>query len=143
MSIFLSDGKKTTLPCFTMCFAKAIPWDTSDMRKKMLACQIFRRKCNGKTSSSTRMLLFWQRHRDNAQRAFRQEWSWVRNLSVRYIFSCCFIDNNARSLVASLIITFAFHCKLYLIHNEWSRRLEKIRCNIKCFPTLSWPWRNL
>ena len=107
----------------------------------VLPCALL--KCNGTTSSSTRMLLFWQRHRDNAQRAFRQEWSWVRNLSVRYIFSCCFIDNNTCSLVASLIITFAFHCKLYLIHNEWSRRLEKIRCNINCFPTLSWPWRNL
>ena len=46
------------------------------------------------------------------------------------------------SLVASLIITFTFHYTLYLIHNEWSRWLEKIRGNIKCFSTLSWSWRN-
>ena len=33
------------------------------------------------------------RHKDNSQRAFRQERSWVRNLLARNIFACCFIDN--------------------------------------------------
>ena len=65
--------KKITSPCFTMCFAKTISWDTNDMRKKLLACQILRKKCSGTTSSSTQMLLFWQRHKDNPQRVFRQE----------------------------------------------------------------------
>ena len=47
---------------------------------------------------------------------------------------------NIYSLVASLIITLTFHCTLHLIHNEWSRRLEKRRGNMKCFSALSWPW---
>ena len=72
-------------------------------KKKLLACQILRRKCNGMTFSSTRMLLFCQRHKDNPQRVFRQERSWVKNLSVRYILSYCFIDNNA---LISLYIVF-------------------------------------
>ena len=117
--------KKIASPFFTVCFAKAIPWDTNDMRKKLLDCQLLQRKCNGTTSSSTWMLLFWQRHKDNPQKVFRQEQSWVRNVSVRYIFSCCLIE-----------ITSTFYCTLYLIHNEWSRTLEKIRGNIKCFSTL-------
>ena len=100
---FLSDGKKITSPCFTMSFAKAISWDTNDMQKKLLACQILRRKCNGMTFSSTRMLLFCQRHKDNPQRVYRHERSWVKNLSVRYIFSYWFIDNNA---LISLYIVF-------------------------------------
>ena len=78
--------------------------ETRMMReKKLLACQILRRKCSWTTSSSTRMLLFWQRHQDNSYRVFRQERSWVRHLSVRYIFPSCFIDNNAH---ISLYILF-------------------------------------
>ena len=119
---FFLDVKKTTSPCFTMRFAKAIPWDTNDMQKKLLACQILRRKFNW-TFSSTQMFLFLQRHWDNPQRVFKQERSSVRHLSVRYIYS----------LVASLITTFTFHWTLYLIHNEWSRRLEKIKGSIECF----------
>ena len=65
------------------------------------------------------------RYKDNPQRVFRRKRSWLRN----YIYF----------LVASLIITITFHCTLYLIHNECSRRLEKIRGNIKRFSTLSWP----
>ena len=49
---------------------------------------------------------------------------------------------NIYFLVASLIITLTFHCTLYLSHNEWSRRLERIRGNIKCCSALSWPWCN-
>ena len=37
------------------------------------------------------------------------------------------------SLVASLIKTLTFQFALYLSHNEWSRSLEKMRGNIKCF----------
>ena len=57
-------------------------------------CQILQRKRNGTTSLTTRMLLFWQRNKDNPSRVFKQERSWVINLSVWYIFFHCFIDNN-------------------------------------------------
>ena len=83
--------------------------------KKLLACQILRRKYNGRTSSSTRMLLFWQRHKDNPQKNFWQK----RSYWEIYLYDTC-------SLVASLIITLTFHCTLHLIPNEWSRKLEKI-----------------
>ena len=52
------------------------------------------------------MLLFWQRNKDNPQRVFSfQERSWVRNLSVWYIFSYCLIVNNA-------------HISLYIVFNS-------------------------
>ena len=62
----------------------------------LFPCQILQRKCSGRTCSSTRMLLFWQRRKDNPERVFRQEWFWARKLSLRYIFSCCLIHKNAR-----------------------------------------------
>ena len=99
--------------------------------KKLLVCQILQRTCNGTTSLSTQMLIFWQRHWDNPQRVFRQERSFKWEI---YLYD---------ALVASLIITLTFHCTLHLIHNEWSRRLEKRRGNIKRFSTLSWSWLSL
>ena len=112
---------------FTLCFAKAVTWDSHEMRKNFLACQILQRKCNGNSSSSTWMLLFW--HRGTRTGGNDLEWE-------TYLYDIC-------SLVASLIIMLTFHCTLYLIHNKLLRRLEKIRGNIKCFSKLSWPWHNL
>ena len=111
---------------------KAVPWNTNDLPKKFLACQLLRGKCNGATSSSTQILLF-ERGTSIILRELldRNDLEWEIYLYDIY------------SLVDSLIITLIFHCTLYLIHNEWSRKLEKIRGNIKCFSTLSLPWRNL
>ena len=44
------------------------------------------------------------RHKDNSQRVFRQERSWVRNLLARNIFSCCFIDNGCLCSPSALIL---------------------------------------
>ena len=76
--------------------------------KKMFARQMLQRKGNGTTSSTIRMLLFWQRNKDNLLKLSRQERSWVINLSIQYIFS----------FIASLITTFTFHFTLYLIQNK-------------------------
>ena len=75
--------------------------------KKMFARQMSQRKGNGTTSSTIRMLFFWQRNKDNLKLS-RQERSWVINLSIQYIFS----------FIASLITTFTFHFTLYLIQNK-------------------------
>ena len=45
---------------------------------------ILQKKSNGTTCSTTRMLMFWQRNTGNPQRIFRQERSWVKNLSILY-----------------------------------------------------------
>ena len=87
--------------------------------KKLFACQILQGKANGTTSSTTEMLLFWQRKKDNPQRVLRQKRSWVRNLSMRLYY-----------FIVSLIITLRFQCTLYLIQNEGSK---KKKGNIKCF----------
>ena len=39
-SNFVSNGKKINLPCFTINFAKVIPWDTNDLRKNGLPVNI-------------------------------------------------------------------------------------------------------
>ena len=88
-------------------------------------------KGNGMTSSTNRMLLFWQRNKNDPQGVFRQESSSVRSLHDIYSF------------VASLIITLTFYSTLYLIQSKWSRRPEKRKDNIKCLSTLSRSWRNL
>ena len=97
--------------------------------RKLFACQISQRKGNSTTSSTTRMLVFWQRNKNNSKRDFRQERSWVKNLSIQQIFLNCFIDNNS-------------HISLHIVFNskwsEWSRRFEKKRKrNMKCFSKLS------
>ena len=38
-----------------------------------------------------------------------------------------------RLFITSLIITLIFHCTLYLVQNEKSRKLGKRKVNIKCF----------
>ena len=80
------------------------------MQKKLLACQILRRKCNGMISSSTRKLLFWQRHKDKPQRAFRRKRFWVRNLSVRH------------SVERVRIRSYGPHFSLIFPHSDWIRR---------------------
>ena len=75
-SNFVSNGKKINLPCFTINFAKVIPWDTK--KKKKMVCL-----------SKITKVTFVKGH----------------------------IINN--------IITVTFHCTLYLIQNEWSKRLER------------------
>ena len=101
---FLSDRKKIISPCFTICFAKVIPWVTMRFHekcyaKKMFACQILPRKGNG-TSSITQILLFWQKNKDDPQRVFRLERSQLRNA-----FFYCLIDNNG-------------HIPLYIVFNS-------------------------
>ena len=80
-----------------MCFAKAIPWDTNDMRKKIVSLSNIVKKVQWETTSSnTQMLLFWHRH--NPQRVFRwNDLEWEIYLYDIY------------SLVASLIINLTFH----------------------------------
>ena len=39
-SNFVSNGKKINLPCFTINFAKVIPWDTNDLQKMVCLSKI-------------------------------------------------------------------------------------------------------
>ena len=74
--------------------------------KKLFACYTLQRKGYGKTSLTSRMLLFLQRSKDSPQKIFRQKRSWLRNYTI-YLF------------IVSLIITLTFHCILYFIESYW------------------------
>ena len=80
-------------------------------------------KYQNTTSSSTRMLLFWQRN----NRIIFRESSDRNNLAWEiYLY-------DTYPFVVSLIINLTFHGTLYLIQNKWSRRLEKGKDNINVF----------
>ena len=78
------------------------------------ACQKVQRKVNGTTSSTTRMLMFWQRKKIV-----------LRELSDRNYLEFGIYLYNKYSLISSLVITLTFHYTLYLVQYKRSRRLQK------------------
>ena len=121
---FLSVGKKITSPWLTKYFAKTISWDTNDLRKDFFPAE------NCKESAMRRLLqaLGFCRF-DRGIRILLKEFSDRNDFEWEKYHLC-----DIYSFVVSLIITFKFHCTLYLIQNEWSKWPKNRNGNIKCRP---------
>ena len=117
----MSDWKKISSPCFIMCFAKVIPWDTNDRLNSCLHVKCCEARATGRLLQPLEWCCFAKtesfkrlKNKNNPQKVFRQKEYWVGSLS-----------NDVCSFIALMITTLTFYCTLYLIQNEWSTRLQK------------------
>ena len=99
------------LPCVLLMWFHEIK---ITLQTVFFACQKVQRKVNGTTSSTTRMLMFWQRKEIV-----------LRELSDRNYLEFGIYLYNKYSLISSLVITLTFHYTLYLVQYKRSRRLQK------------------
>ena len=126
IEIFCRTERKSlrlVLPCVLL---RQFPETRMINEKTLLTCQILWRKCGGERLLQA---LKWH-YFGKGTRIILREFLDRNDVELEiYLYDIYY-------LVASLIITLTFHCTLYLIHNEWSRRLEKIRGNINCFEAI-------